>query len=43
MERLADELGLDAVGVAVAEPYEETERHIVERASLASCGMSVSG
>ena len=26
-----DELGLDAVGVAAAEPYEETERHIRER------------
>jgi epoxyqueuosine reductase len=31
LQRLADELGLDAVGVARAEPYEETERHIVER------------
>jgi epoxyqueuosine reductase len=28
---LADELGLDAVGVARAEPYVDTERHIVER------------
>jgi epoxyqueuosine reductase len=31
LERLADELGLDAVGAAPAEPYEETERHIRER------------
>jgi epoxyqueuosine reductase len=31
LQRLADELGLDAVGVARAEPYEDTERHIVER------------
>jgi epoxyqueuosine reductase len=31
VERLAGELGLDAVGVAPAEPYVETERHIVER------------
>jgi epoxyqueuosine reductase len=29
--RLGEELGLDAVGVARAEAYEETERHIVER------------
>jgi epoxyqueuosine reductase len=29
--RLGRELGLDAVGVARAEPYEETERHIRER------------
>src|SRR5919202_2227410 len=29
--RLAAELGLDAVGVARAEAYAETERHIVER------------
>jgi epoxyqueuosine reductase len=28
---LADELGLDVVGVARAEPYRETERHIRER------------
>ena len=27
----AAELGLDAVGVAVAGPYEATERHIRER------------
>ena len=31
LERLADELGLDVVGAAPAEPYEETERHIRER------------
>jgi epoxyqueuosine reductase len=31
LRRLADELGLDAVGVARAEAYAETERHIVER------------
>jgi epoxyqueuosine reductase len=31
LQRLADDLGLDAVGVARAEPYEDTERHIVER------------
>jgi epoxyqueuosine reductase len=31
LERLATELGLDAVGAARAEPYEETERHIRER------------
>ena len=31
LERLASELGLDAVGAAPAEPYEETERHIRER------------
>src|SRR5207248_5514430 len=29
--RLGEELGLDAVGVARAEAYEDTERHIVER------------
>lgn len=29
--RLAAELGFDAVGVTRAAPYEETERHIVER------------
>ncbi len=28
---LADELGIDAVGAAPAEPYRETERHIRER------------
>jgi epoxyqueuosine reductase len=33
LERLADELGLDAVGAAPAAPYEETERHIRERRS----------
>src|ERR671937_2909120 len=31
LERLATELGLDAVGATPAEPYEETERHIRER------------
>ena len=31
MSRLAEELGLDAVGAAPAAPYEETERHIRER------------
>jgi epoxyqueuosine reductase len=31
LERLAAELGLDAVGAAPAEPYDETERHIRER------------
>ena len=29
--RVADELGLDAVGAAPAAPYEDTERHIRER------------
>ncbi len=31
VQRLCAELGLDAVGVAAAEPYLETERHIRER------------
>jgi epoxyqueuosine reductase len=31
---LADELGLDVVGVARAEPYRETERHIRDRRAL---------
>ena len=31
VQRLGAELGLDAVGVAPAEPYVETERHIRER------------
>src|SRR5918911_657775 len=31
LERLAEELGLDAVGAAPAAPYEETERHIRDR------------
>jgi epoxyqueuosine reductase len=31
VRRLGEELGLDAVGVARAEAYEETERHIRER------------
>jgi epoxyqueuosine reductase len=31
LSRLAEELGIDVVGAARAEPYEETERHIRER------------
>ncbi|HEX3806004.1 MAG TPA: tRNA epoxyqueuosine(34) reductase QueG [Gaiellaceae bacterium] len=31
VRRLAEELGLDAVGIAPAAPYETTERHIVDR------------
>jgi epoxyqueuosine reductase len=31
LTRLGEELGLDAVGAAAVAPYEETERHIVER------------
>src|SRR5215475_12617366 len=31
LSRLAEELGIDAVGAAPAGPYEETERHIHER------------
>jgi epoxyqueuosine reductase len=31
LTRLADELGLDAVGATPAQPYAETERHIRER------------
>jgi epoxyqueuosine reductase len=31
LNELAEELGLDVVGAAPAEPYEETERHIHER------------
>jgi epoxyqueuosine reductase len=31
LELLADELGIDVIGAAPAEPYEETERHIAER------------
>ena len=31
LQALADELGLDAIGAAPAEPYEDTERHIRER------------
>jgi epoxyqueuosine reductase len=31
LERVAEELGIDAVGAARAEPYTETERHIRER------------
>jgi epoxyqueuosine reductase len=33
LARRATELGLDVVGAAPAEPYEETEQHIVERRS----------
>ena len=31
LERLAEELGIDAIGAAPAEPYAETERHIRDR------------
>jgi epoxyqueuosine reductase len=31
LSRLAEELGIDVVGAAPAEPYEETERHIRDR------------
>ncbi len=31
VRRLGDELGIDALGVTRAEPYDGTERHIVER------------
>jgi epoxyqueuosine reductase len=31
LERLAGELGIDVIGAAPAEPYEETEQHIHER------------
>src|SRR5512132_129205 len=31
LEQLADELGIDVVGAAAAEPYEETERRIRDR------------
>ena len=31
LRRLAEELGIDAIGAAPAEPYAETERHIRER------------
>jgi epoxyqueuosine reductase len=31
LNRVAEELGLDVVGAAAAEPYTETERHIEER------------
>jgi epoxyqueuosine reductase len=31
LDRLAEELGIDAVGAAPASPYVETERHITER------------
>jgi epoxyqueuosine reductase len=31
LERLAEELGIDAVGATPAEPYEGTERHILDR------------
>lgn len=31
LERLAEELGIDAIGAAPAAPYADTERHIAER------------
>ena len=31
LERLAEELGIDVIGAASAEPYAETEAHILER------------
>jgi epoxyqueuosine reductase len=31
LSRLAEELGIDAIGVTPAEPYDKTERHIRER------------
>src|ERR687891_1587603 len=31
LSRLAEELGIDVVGAAPVEPYDETERHIRER------------
>jgi epoxyqueuosine reductase len=31
LERLAEELGIDAIGATQAEPYDETEEHIAER------------
>jgi epoxyqueuosine reductase len=31
LARVAEELGIDAIGAAPAEPYEDTERHIRER------------
>jgi epoxyqueuosine reductase len=31
LQRLAEELGIDVIGAAPAAPYEETERHILER------------
>jgi epoxyqueuosine reductase len=31
LSRLAEELGIDVVGAALAEPYDDTERHIRER------------
>jgi epoxyqueuosine reductase len=31
LERLAEELGIDAIGATPAEPYEDTEEHIRER------------
>ena len=34
LERLAEELGIDAVGATPAEPYADTERHIAERKAL---------
>src|SRR4029079_1954574 len=37
LEALAQELGLDAIGAAPAEPYAETERHTRERRAGALC------
>jgi epoxyqueuosine reductase len=34
LERVAEELGLDAIGASPAEPYADTERHIAERNRL---------
>jgi len=31
LERLANEIGIDAIGAAPAEPYVETQRHIADR------------
>ena len=31
LERLAEELGIDAIGATPAEPYDTTERHILDR------------
>ncbi|MGH3044006.1 MAG: hypothetical protein ACRDM2_04700, partial [Gaiellaceae bacterium] len=33
LDRIAEELGIDVVGAAAAEPYAETERLILERRS----------
>jgi epoxyqueuosine reductase len=34
LERVAEQLGLDAIGASPAEPYADTERHIAERKRL---------